>query len=435
MSSKKGFVVFAFFLYFSFLSCVQSTGEHRFVKDLIEFVSIPESTKTLLYDLALNTGCLDGIDSVGFPVLYKNYPKLKSVLPYVSLGEFPTKIQKMSKVNIGGYISNLYIKRDDLAGKKHENCPYEKCPHDTFGGGKVRKLEFVLADALHNKAKAVLPFSSVGSNHAAATTFYAHNLGLKSIVLMMDDLPSKITRRNIFVCHYYGEDLYFCDSDENKKSMLLQLHLKQKFSCGSFPYIIPESSFSFLDSIAFVNAAFELKEQIVKAEMPEPSYIYIPLGTMRSVAGLLLGLRAAGIFSKVVAIKVGDEKQVSFKEILECVTCVRDILFSYDDSFPIIKLNKNDVAIVSASDYEKDMSCDPIVKAIKTFDSIDGLSLYDTYASRAFKAFLCHIKNNNNKKNDVILFWNTYYDNDFLSITSTINYTQISKDFHHHFNC
>jgi hypothetical protein len=74
--------------------------------------------------------------------LFKQYPMLAQKLPYVSLGEFPTAVQKLDR--LGKYLSfdNLFIKRDDLSG-------------NIYGGNKIRKLEFILGNALRSKAKEV----------------------------------------------------------------------------------------------------------------------------------------------------------------------------------------------------------------------------------------------------------------------------------------
>ena len=93
-------------------------------------------------------------------------------LPYVSLGEFPTTVEKLDRLGGGIGIEHLYIKRDDLSGK-------------VYGGNKIRRLEFLLGHALRAKVKEVLTFGYAGSNHALATAIYAQQVGLKSISMLM----------------------------------------------------------------------------------------------------------------------------------------------------------------------------------------------------------------------------------------------------------
>ena len=73
----------------------------------------------------------------------------------VSLGVFPTPIQKLENISreLG---TNVYIKRDDLTGIG-------------LGGNKVRKLEYLLEDARRKGAEIVFTTGGAQSNHAMLT--------------------------------------------------------------------------------------------------------------------------------------------------------------------------------------------------------------------------------------------------------------------------
>jgi len=81
----------------------------------------------------------------------------------VSLGDFPTPVQKLGPLGKQLGLDNLFIKRDDLTGK-------------IYGGNKIRKLEFILGEALRKGAKEVITFGAAGSNHALATAIYARQV-------------------------------------------------------------------------------------------------------------------------------------------------------------------------------------------------------------------------------------------------------------------
>lgn len=84
------------------------------------------------------------------PLLFEEYPGLESV-PWVSLGTFPTPIQKMEKLGEAQGLGSLYVKRDDLSSP-------------IYGGNKVRKLEWVLADARGKGRKTLISVGGSGSN-------------------------------------------------------------------------------------------------------------------------------------------------------------------------------------------------------------------------------------------------------------------------------
>jgi len=65
-----------------------------------------------------------------------------------------------------------------------------------YGGYKIRKLESLLGHALRTKVKEVLTFGFAGSNHAVATAIYAHQVGPKSISMLMLQPNAHYLRRN-----------------------------------------------------------------------------------------------------------------------------------------------------------------------------------------------------------------------------------------------
>src|SRR4030042_4466207 len=123
--------------------------------------------------------------------LFKHHPLLKDKLPYISLGEFPTPVQKLNQVGKTLGLDQLYVKRDDLRSK-------------LCGGSKVRKLEYLLGQALRTQVKTVLTFGNAGSNHALATAIYAKRLGLKCISMLLPQPNASFVRTNLLMGYYFG---------------------------------------------------------------------------------------------------------------------------------------------------------------------------------------------------------------------------------------
>ena len=90
--------------------------------------------------------------------------------PRIPLAVLPTPIQKLE--NISRLLNtNVYIKRDDLTGIG-------------LGGNKVRKLEFLLADAKRKGAEVVFTTGGAQSNHAMLTAVCAKKLGMEPILIL-----------------------------------------------------------------------------------------------------------------------------------------------------------------------------------------------------------------------------------------------------------
>jgi 1-aminocyclopropane-1-carboxylate deaminase/D-cysteine desulfhydrase-like pyridoxal-dependent ACC family enzyme len=93
-----------------------------------------------------------------------------ATLPRYPLATLPTPLQRARnlEVALGPRCPRIYLKRDDLTGL-------------AFGGNKVRKLEYLLADALANEATIVVTEGPVQSNHARITAAAAAIAGLRSV--------------------------------------------------------------------------------------------------------------------------------------------------------------------------------------------------------------------------------------------------------------
>ena len=130
--------------------------------------------------------------------LFRRYPRLLVYLPWVSLGKWPTPVQRMSKLEQRFDLPAFYVKRDDMSS-------------DVYGGNKVRKLEFSLADALYKGCTRVMTVGAAGSNHVLATAVHGRRLGIRTTALLFDQPCALYVRRNLLMDHL-----------ENKKQVELE---------------------------------------------------------------------------------------------------------------------------------------------------------------------------------------------------------------------
>src|SRR5436853_7909412 len=91
--------------------------------------------------------------------LERRFPALAGRLPRRPFALLPTPVHRLEALGRDAGVAELWIKRDDQTGT-------------VYGGNKVRKLEWLLADALARGHRTVLTTGAVGSNHALATTIY-----------------------------------------------------------------------------------------------------------------------------------------------------------------------------------------------------------------------------------------------------------------------
>ena len=359
--------------------------------------------------------------------LFEQYHLLQDKLAYVPLGEFPTPVQKLDRLGAEIGISHLYVKRDDLSGK-------------VYGGNKPRKLEFVLGDALHSGAREVITFGGAGSNHALATAIYAQKAGLSSISMLMPQPNAHSVRRNLLMSYYCGAELHSCGAELQSArntplvylATLYQL-LRHRLKKGGFPRLIPAGGSSPLGITGFVNAALELKKQIVVGEMPEPEYIYVACGTMGTAAGLILGLKAAKLDSQVVPVRVTSEKFVNVEGMIELIEKTNSLLHSLDASFPRLEFPAADIDI--RHDYFGEryaLFTNEGMKAVSLMKECEGIKLDGTYTGKALAA-LIDDANRGKLSNKAVLFWNTLNSRDFPEAISSLDYRGLPRCFHRYF--
>jgi D-cysteine desulfhydrase len=354
--------------------------------------------------------------------LFEQFPALKAKLPYVSLCELPTPIQKLNRMGEKMGLDQLYVKRDDLTGK-------------IYGGNKVRKLEFILGDALRKGAKETLTFGFAGSNHALATAVYAKHLGLKSISMLLPQHNAHYVRRNLLMSQYCEVELHQ-HSNKGLLSLAVMVQLlRHRLKKGSVPYFIPPGGSSSLGITGFVNAAFELKSQVERKEIPEPDLIYVGLGTAGTVVGLMIGLKALKMKTRVIPIRVIDKKFIDKTMVIKRYSEANSFLHSMNPSFPKLELSADDFEIRDeylGSGYAQFTKQG--IEAINLMKETEGIKLDGTYTGKTFAALIddAH-KPKHNLKDKVVLFWNTLNSRDFSDSIQNIDYHQLPGTFHQYF--
>ena len=216
--------------------------------------------------------------------------------PCVPFGVLPTPLYKLNRLSneLG---KNIYIKRDDLIGIG-------------LGGNKVRKLEFLLADAQKNGADVVLTAGGPQSNHAMLTAACAAQLGMRCILVLKK--RGALTGGNQILNQIYGAQVYFVDTD-SYDDVYAEMHrmmegLKQE---GHTPYFIPVGGSVPLGSLGYVNCAKEIANQAKEMEVDFDS-IVSATGSGGTYAGLTYGAKLFMPSVKSIGIGICDDP---FEEI------------------------------------------------------------------------------------------------------------------------
>ncbi len=225
------------------------------------------------------------------------FPQLAARLPWQALADLPTALEAAPRFGAALGIPSLLVKRDDLSGR-----PY--------GGNKVRKLEYLLGDALAGGCDAVLTFGAAGSNHALATAIYARQLGLDCHAVISDQVQTPWVADTLRWHLQLGTQLTPAASYAQMLETAATIRAQHPGGAERL-YEIPWGGSSPLGTLGFVAAGFEIAAQLADLGLEESARIYLACGTMGSVAGLLLGLYLADSDATVVGVPILPQERVT----------------------------------------------------------------------------------------------------------------------------
>lgn len=357
--------------------------------------------------------------------LFTAFPALKEKLPYITLGSFPTPIEKLETLSNELGIS-VYIKRDDFSGGTDSN------GNAIYGGNKVRKLEFLLADAQRHGATKVLTFGCAGSNHAVATAVHADRIGMQTICMLKHQPASAVVQRNLLMHLCCNSQLHFNVNNDVRKLHSLMIWLEEFYKDGHVPYIIPTGGSNILGTIGYVNAIFELAEQIKNGIMPKPTHIYVACGSCATTAGILLGCKAAGLDAQVVAIVIEPGDAATFAQTIDSLfKRTNQYLRELDSTFPELTYDENDLNInLHFAGPGYGVFTQEGASAAETLEKSSGIQLEGTYTAKAFAGMLSTLPKNSDA---TVLFWNTYCGLPMAELDNK-DYRNLPHCFHYYFD-
>jgi len=319
--------------------------------------------------------------------LFHRFPSL--YLPFVPLSQIPTPLEKLGELGESLGV-DLWVKRDDLSG-----APY--------GGNKLRKLEFLLADALEMGFKNVWTVGAIGSHHVLATCIWARHLGLEPSALHFPQPVTPHVQRNLKALATTNPNLTLIEHRTDLPVEMFKVKLKEWLKSGEDFYYIPGGGSSPLGAVGYVNAALELVAQFEAQNEPMPDVIYVAAGTCGTLVGLTLGLRIAGAQTQVVGVRVVDK-----------VVCNRPIAarLGHQMSELLYNAGMREVPRLANKDYIVDGGYFGGAYGVPTAEGEaaivlaqgHGLKLEATYTGKAFAALIDQAPQLQGKR---VLFWHT----------------------------
>lgn len=318
--------------------------------------------------------------------LFAAYPALAAALDPVPLATLPTPVEALP-----AFGAHAWIKRDDLS-------------HPVYGGNKVRKLEFVLAEMRRRGARAVYTLGATGTNAGIAASMVCEAEGIPCTVITFPQAESATVARNRqWLAHFHARH-------EHRPTLwraVLRYYLHPA-RLNPRNYFLFAGCSNPVSTFGYVNAVFELRDQVRAGLCPEPAEIVVAVSSASTLAGLTLGVALAGLTTRVTGVRVAAERLGPFAA---CTTGV------------VEGLERQALAMLHAAGAARSVRKAPPVQltgeyfgtgygevtpaataAMQAFAEKAGIGLEGTYSGKAAACFLDRLRAGEGP----VLFWNTF---------------------------
>lgn len=303
------------------------------------------------------------------------------MIPRVSLAILPTPIESMP--HLSGHLRGpqLFIKRDDMTGL-------------ATGGNKTRKLEFLLAEAIAQKADLLITAGAIQSNHCRQVAAAAARYGL-GCILVLTGKPPELPEGNFLLDHLLGAKIVFSSLEDRDRQLINVFEAQQ--STGYKPYLIPYGGSNAIGGLAYADA---FEEMLCQGMCPD--WIVFASSSGGTQAGMVVGAKRSEFSGSVLGISV-DAPEKALKDVV--VPLVKQISermgekigVSYDE----VLVNDHYIG----AGYG--MMGEPEIEAIQLFARFEGIILDPVYTGRAAAGLIDLIRKGTFKNSDKVLFWHT----------------------------
>ena len=280
--------------------------------------------------------------------------------PRIPLAVLPTPIQKLENISrlLG---TNVWIKRDDLTGIG-------------LGGNKVRKLEFLLADAKRQGAEIVFTTGGAQSNHAMLTAACAKKLGMTPILIL--------TQRGV-------TDVRFMDTDSYDDIYAEMDRVGQ--ASGKKYYKIPCGGSNAIGALGYVNCMKEIADTGMHFD-----YVCCAEGSGGTHAGVALGAKLFMPKTQVVGLMVdSDPFEIITTRIMQETAKLLELDFVPTESdVHLVNMCGPGYAIPSLEGNA----------AIRMMAANEGLFLDPVYTGTAFARLIKLAREGTFKSDDTVLY-------------------------------
>lgn len=284
--------------------------------------------------------------------------------------------------HLGG--PKIYFKRDDLNGF-------------ALGGNKLRKLEYLLADVLKNKAEAIVVSGGIHSNFIRLLVAGAAKIKVPVIAVFYGDAPEK-AEGNYLLIKMVGCKTVFTHSSDRASS---EVEAKKIFDSmeanGEKPYFISRGGASAIGCLGYFEFVRELHAQAQSFD-----HLVVPTGSCGTLAGILLGSHYFRLSQKIWGFSVSRSKE-------ECEKRVNSLAEETRLGLGIKDQSASENCFISDSFLGAGYGV-PSAEgeaAIKMVAELEGVFLDPVFTGKAFAGLISLIKTGKIRSDESVIFLHT----------------------------
>jgi len=306
--------------------------------------------------------------------------------PRLELLGAPTPLEHLPRLS--DYLGrDIFIKRDDFTPV-------------AMGGNKLRKLEFLAADALREGADVLLTAGAIQSNHVRQTAAVAARLGLKCVALLENPIGTHaenyLSNGNRLLLDLMDAEVIMVDALNNPAEQLAEQAARLEAQ-GFRPYIVPVGGSNALGALGYVECAQEIAHQ--SEGVVDFAAVGVAAGSAGTHAGLAVGLEHLLPETELVGVTVSRQVEAqlplverlrqSLAETLEVQAKAPITL--WDDYFAPRYGEPNDEGMA----------------AVKLLARLEGILLDPVYTGKAMAGLLDGVGQNRFRREGPLLFIHT----------------------------
>jgi len=313
-----------------------------------------------------------------------------SAFPRLGLAQLPTPLEPMKRLTTHLAGPRLWVKREDATGLG-------------FGGNKLRKLDYVLHEAVASKADVLVSGGVVQSNSQRQVAAAAAKLGIECHLAvyhgrLVPPAPEYATSGNALLNRLFGAHLHDVpwSGDRNRAIEELGNRLRNE---GRMPYFVPYGVSSSLGAVGYASTIVEIAEQS-RALGIHPVAIVHSSGSAGTQAGLVVGASVAMPHTRIVGIDVDAEPERVRSDVIACARGAAALIGTGFD--------ENDVEVVAGhAGPAYGVLHAATIEAIKLAGVLEAMPVDPVYSGKGLAGLIALVRSGRWKSDADIIFIHT----------------------------